>query len=139
MSHDVNGIEKRKPAASTEPAQRRKHVRYAVELPCRLIGERFGGRGAITDLSFGGCRVETDAAMTPGEYLRLEMDSVVRSHPLVVDLAVVRWAGRKVSGLEIIRIEPVQQERMRLLLRYIEHDHALGAVTDSAAHGGSAA
>jgi c-di-GMP-binding flagellar brake protein YcgR len=126
MALDGKSMEDRDTAAADDSLQRRKYVRYAVALPCRLIGERGAEQATIIDLSFGGCKVHTDRLMLSGEYLRLAVYSVVRSRPLSVDLAVVRWVGPTVAGLEFIRMESVQQERLRLLLRYIEKDHGLG-------------
>jgi hypothetical protein len=36
--------------------------------------------------------------------------------PYEIDLAVVRWTQRKELGLEIVRIQPQERERLRHLL-----------------------
>lgn len=127
MPQDLRSLEEPGAHADGEGrASRRKFVRYLVELPCRFSGDRSTHTGTVTDVSSGGCKVETDGEVSPGEYLQMSVQSVLRDSPIGVDLAVVRWVGRGAFGVEFIRMEPLPQDRLRLLVRYIEQDHALG-------------
>ena len=103
----------------------RRFVRYPVGLPCEFSGDHCFGQGYLIDLSTGGCKVEGAFTLPVGEYLSLILQTLVPGPPLVVRLAVVRWASGNAFGVEFIRMEPAQQARFRLLVDYITKDCAV--------------
>jgi c-di-GMP-binding flagellar brake protein YcgR len=127
--HDSNEVPEGEPIAlSTEPgqgAEGRKFVRYPVKLPCQFSSDHSSGGGQVVDLSTGGCKVESDWRHAPGEYLCMNLQFLAPDRPVAIALAVVRWSREQAFGVEFIRMEPVQQERLRLLVQYIEKDATL--------------
>jgi hypothetical protein len=111
-------------AAYTGPHDR-KFVRYRVSVRCEFSSDPCTGDGTVVDLSTGGCKVESAWRFAPGEYLSMTLHAVSLEHALPVELAVVRWASGEAFGVEFIRIGPIHQKRLGLLVGYIEQDAML--------------
>jgi PilZ domain len=91
--------------------------RLALSLPVGFIGDHNAGSGVTGDLSWGGCAVATPAQLSVGSYLQLQLTFAQGPIARVsVDLAVVRWSANGRFGVEFIKINPVDQERLRLLV-----------------------
>lgn len=74
----------------------------------------------MVDLSMGGCRVQSDATVQTGAYLELRVYLPQQDSPLKIDLAVARWSIGQECGLEFIRLQTEQQERLRQLVQSFE-------------------
>jgi hypothetical protein len=96
---------------------RRKHVRFHVELRCSFAGDQFAGEGTVLDLSMEGCRVRSDTPVLTGVYMEVFLTLLGQIPPLPIELAVVRWSPGSVFGLEFIRITDRHQARLR---RYVQ-------------------
>ena len=96
---------------------RRKHVRFHVELRCSFSGDQFDGEGTVLDLSMEGCRVRSDTPVLNGVYMEVFITLLGQIPPLPIELAVVRWSSGSVFGLEFIRITDRHQARLR---RYVQ-------------------
>ncbi len=103
----------------------RKFARYAVGLPCQFASDHYSGEGQVVDVSTGGCKVEADAHFALGEYVCVTLHCLTPDRPISIELAVVRWCSEGALGVEFIRMDPTEQERLRLLVQYIEKDDAL--------------
>lgn len=68
--------------------------------------------GIILDLSAGGCRAESTAALTPGLALELRMYAPGLDWPLMVEAATVQWVSGQTFGLAFFRM--IDSERQRL-------------------------
>ncbi len=90
--------------------EQRKYPRVPVMLPAVFSGERTGG-GMVLDLSLEGCRVRSAVQMQKGNYLRMRIDLIGQT--LHGELAVVRWSREEEFGVELIRMEPQEQDRLR--------------------------
>lgn len=55
------------------------------------------------DLSATGCRMQSNAALTPGSYLALHFDVPQTESPLAVEVSVVRWHKDNQFGIEFLR------------------------------------
>ena len=94
----------------------RRHPRHAVELPVRFTGDH-DGEGLLTNLSFGGCRIErTDRLMEQSAVLTLDFYPSLQESPVNIDAAVVRWSSGSACGVEFLGIGPEAQHQ---LARYI--------------------
>ncbi len=69
--------------------------------------------GTVTNLSLGGCKVESEASIYIGMYLALQICLPGQETTLQVDQAVVRWARKEEFGLEFISMRPEEEERLR--------------------------
>lgn len=111
--------------ASTTGPYDRKSIRYGVNLRCEFSSDSCSGQGTIVDVSTGGCRVEAAWRFSPGEYMSMTLHAVSLEHAVPIELAVVRWASGEAFGVEFIRMNPIHQKRIRLLVGYIERDAIL--------------
>ena len=121
--HDVHQHINQAPT-STGPYDR-KSVRYRVSVRCEFSSDPCTGEGTVIDLSTGGCKVESAWRFSPGEYLSMTLRAVSLEHALPIELAVVRWARGEAFGVEFIRMGPIHQKRLGLLVGYIESDAML--------------
>lgn len=94
--------------------EKRKCPRFPVMLPTVFFGERAGG-GLVLDLSLEGCRIRSVVPMQKGDYVRIRIDLI--GDTLIGDLSVVRWARQEEFGVELIRMAPDQQARLREFLQ----------------------
>lgn len=99
---------------------RRKGERFPVMLPVLFSGERSGG-GMVLDVSLEGCRIRSAAPIQRGDYVRVRMDLI--GETLNGELAVVRWSKDDEFGVELIRMESEQQERLREFLNHFRPIH----------------
>jgi len=76
--------------------------------------------GTLIDLSMEGCRVESDARLTPGNALSLRLFISGGEPPIEVERAEVRWVKGLVSGVAFITIKEKEQERLRQVIRDLE-------------------
>ena len=79
-------------------------------LPAVFFGERVGG-GLVVAMSLEGCRIRSAVPMHQGDYVRIRIDLIRET--LTGDLAVVRWSRKEEFGVELIRMAPDQQARLR--------------------------
>ena len=97
--------------------EQRKYVRYQVEYGASFSGDKISAQGLILDLSSLGCKVRTKVPVEKGEFLGVLIDVPRYEVPLHIALAVVRWSQGHEFGLEFIRMNPDQQERLREVIR----------------------
>lgn len=90
--------------------EKRKCPRFPVMLPAVFFGERPGG-GLVIDVSSEGCRIRSAVPMHKGNYIQIRIDLI--GDTLTGDLAVVRWSRKEKFGVELIRMAPDQQARLR--------------------------
>ena len=90
--------------------EKRKCLRFPVMLPAVFFGERAGG-GLVIDVSLEGSRIRSAVPMQKGDYIRIRIDLI--GDTLAGDLAVVRWSRQEEFGVELIRMAPEQQARLR--------------------------
>ncbi len=91
----------------------RNPPRYAVQLPVSFSGQNISGKGTIVDLSEQGCGVLTDTRLPIASLITLKIDLYGDDPPLTIDLAVVRWLSGPTVGVEFIRTETGEQQRLK--------------------------
>jgi len=92
--------------------ERRKHPRFKVDLPVRFSKEHWSAQGRVIDISLGGCRVNSKAAVFTGDCLSMEISLPDSQPELTVELAVVRWSIGQQFGVEFVRMWPDEQSRL---------------------------
>jgi len=100
--------------------EQRKYARVRVEYGVSLSGDRIGGQGLVLDLSVAGCKVRSPIAVNRGEFFGVLIDVPRYETPLYIELAVVRWVHDQEFGMEFIRMEHIDQQRLRDLVRATE-------------------
>jgi PilZ domain len=94
-----------------------RHPRLAMALPVVFVGDHGAGQGMTGDLSWSGCAVAAGVSMPVGTYLRLQLEFEQGAIARVpVDLARVRWSSNGRFGVEFIKIDRVDQARLRSLV-----------------------
>ncbi len=100
--------------------ERRRAARFPVQFTLDFLGPHADGDGTVSDLSVGGCQVDTKASVYIGMYLPLRVYLAGQETPLKVDQAVVRWAKKEKYGLEFMSLWPEEQARLRHLVSTLE-------------------
>jgi hypothetical protein len=105
--------------------ERRKHPRYPVEYVLSLLGERSQGQGVAQDLSVTGCRARSPVGITKGVSVGLLIDVPRYENPLLVDIAIIRWAKEQEFGMEFIDMAPDSKQRLQEVIRASETNSAI--------------
>ena len=98
--------------ASDFKEDRRKYVRFATRFPATFLLDRLRGKGEVTEISVGGCTLETDATLSPGSILRMMLTPSTSEPPIAVDAVLIRSVRGKSVGLEFLRFQPEEKERL---------------------------
>ena len=107
-------------------ADRREYVRIQARLPARFSGEGPEQEGVVTDVSIAGCSLETEHPIVEGDLVELHLRVGEGEPPIVVDAAVVRYAGPWRVGLEFLRMQEEAKERLRDLVHRLYRARAPG-------------
>jgi len=101
------------------PSDRRKAPRLKVQFRSSLAtdGKRVVGIGLVTDLSTGGCKIESQMPVSKGTYLELRLYAPGFSHPIIIEGAPVRWVRTRAFGVEFIRLTRGAQARLRQVVQ----------------------
>jgi CheY-like chemotaxis protein len=93
----------------------RAHPRFPVNHAVVFTG-RVDGHGIVSDLSLGGCHIQSPCVVRPDTYLTVLLTLPDIVQPLKINVAVVRWTRPGVFGLEFRYLELPVRER---LARYV--------------------
>ena len=86
----------------------RKYVRYAANVQT----DNGAAEGILFDLSATGCRMQSEATLTPGSYLALHIEIPDAESPLAVEVSIVRWHKDNQFGIEFLRYTEGDRERI---------------------------
>jgi hypothetical protein len=100
--------------------RRRKHTRFAVQLPVSFSGEQLSDRGTILNVSDEGCAITSDTIVGAAVYLQLSIQLHEREEPITIDLAAVRWSFETRFGVEFIKIRREEGERLKNFVKALE-------------------
>ncbi len=95
----------------------RDHPRFEVNVPLTFFGDQINGKGAITNLSAGGCAVKGDVKAQIGAFLELNVDLPTPHQQLIVEVAVVRWSIGTKFGLDFLQLDSEQEKRLRRFIK----------------------
>ena len=99
---------------------RRRAARFPVEYTLYWLGQHDAGAGTVSDLSMGGCKVDTKASVNIGMHMPLRLYLPGQETPLEVDQAAVRWTKEQHYGLEFMSMRPEEEERLHHLVSTLE-------------------
>jgi hypothetical protein len=99
------------PRESTGVAERRQVSRTPVRIPVRFESGEGLGEGVITDISEGGCALESKRRFRPGLLLRLQLPAGTDEEPdrTVPQLGSVRSAHGNRAGVQFVALTPQKQ------------------------------
>jgi len=96
---------------------RREYDRMEANFPVKFRGEDIAGEGVLLKVSMGGCKFKTSTDLRLGMILQIGLQVSADLAPVVVDAAVVRSAGSGSAGVEFLRWQESQRERLQLFVR----------------------
>lgn len=105
-------------AALSRPTERRRHLRLPARFAVRVLVYTSLLEAVVSDISVGGCRLETGIQLFTGEPLAVELISPERGNALVVESTVVHAAGPHSFG---VVFRPPDGTRDRKRLRWVVH------------------
>jgi len=96
---------------------KREYERLAMNFPISFVGENTSGAGAVFDISINGCGFATDVELRAESIMRLALQISDELEPVTIDAAVVRYVQRGRTGVEFLRVQPVDLERLQMFIR----------------------
>lgn len=106
------------------PIDRRQYQRLATNFPVSFSWEQVSGEGIATNISLGGCRLETNVQLVQEALLQLQLH-VPRCEPGIrVEAAVVRTIQSKSVGVQFLRLTESEKTRLgRFVLELLAAAH----------------
>lgn len=96
---------------------KREYERLAMNFPISFVGENISGVGAAFDISVNGCGFATDVQLNEESIVRLALQISSELEPVTIEAAVVRFVQHGRTGVEFLRFQPVERERLQVLIR----------------------
>ena len=96
---------------------RREYDRMEVKCPVTVSGENVRGDGMLLNISMAGCSFATAVELGIGMIVKLELLVVAGVSPVTVDAAVVRNVYQGSAGVEFLRWQASERERLQLFVR----------------------
>jgi hypothetical protein len=96
---------------------RREYERLAMNFPISFVGKNIEGTGIVSDISINGCAFVTEAALTEKSIVRLELRISDELQPVDIEAAVVRHARQGHVGIEFLRVQQAERQRLQLFIR----------------------
>ena len=91
---------------------RREYVRIPVSFQLTFSGKQVSGEGTVVNLSRQGCTIETNTPIPHGELLCLRIYEPDSQPLFEIEAAVVRFIAEKLVGVEFVRIQEREMERL---------------------------
>jgi len=98
----------------------RAHPRFQVNHAVIFTG-RVNGHGVVSNLSLGGCHIQSSHIVQPDTYLTVLLTLADNMQPLKVNVSVVRWTRPRAFGIEFRYIEEPIRERLTYYLSILSH------------------
>ena len=103
---------------------RRQYVRLATRIPTTFAedikpGEQRVGEGVVTDISLGGCYLQTFVQLSQGTLVSLELQTEQHTPAIAVEAAIVRIVRPTGVGLEFLRLSEPEHERFSQFIRQL--------------------
>lgn len=96
---------------------RREYDRMEVKFPVVFGGESVSGDGTLLNISMAGCNFATSVELGIGMIVKMELLIVGGVSPVMVDAAVVRNVYQGRAGVEFLRWQASERERLQLFIR----------------------
>jgi PilZ domain len=96
---------------------RREYERLPANFPVMFSAGAVSGQGMVVDISMAGCAFDTETQLTEGSILKMVLPLSEEAHPVNVEAAIVRSARPGRVGVEFLRIENGERERLQRFIR----------------------
>jgi hypothetical protein len=92
--------------------EQRTFPRFPIDGTVSFTSDAVKGEGRLLNLSLGGGAIESQVAVSRGDYLKLQIQLPGQATPLEIDLAPVRWVEGKAFGVELITMQPPAKQTL---------------------------
>src|ERR1051325_8254282 len=96
---------------------RREYDRLPAEFPVAVRGESIYVEGAAQDVSLGGCTVKVETGLSEGDLCTVTLYLAQDILPIRINAAVIRSARSDTRGVEFLRFQDNDRERLQLFIR----------------------
>jgi c-di-GMP-binding flagellar brake protein YcgR len=98
------------------PMEKRQQPRFTSQFRSTISGGQREGQGRTRDLSAGGCMIETDFPVAVGTSYECRIYVPGLDWPLRIDEAQVRWVKDNTFGIQFLKIQPDEEEKLRQVI-----------------------
>lgn len=96
---------------------RREYDRMPISFPVSFVADSINGNGSAANISMNGCSVQAKGELTEGSIMRMALQISGESLPVNVEAAVVRTVQKNRIGIEFLRFQEKDRERLQLFVR----------------------
>lgn len=100
----------------TVEEDRRGYDRMERKFPITFKGEDISGEGVMLDVAMGGCTFATRSDLAIGMTVKMDLRISAAVAPVIVDAAVVRNVRAGIAGVEFLRWQESERERLELFV-----------------------
>jgi hypothetical protein len=94
-------------------------------------GEQRTGAGVVTDISLGGCYLQTAVQLSQGALVSLELQTEPCTPAIVVEAAIARIIRPTGVGLDFLRLSEPEHERFSQFLHQLLVEQLAATAEDS--------
>jgi len=95
----------------------RNYERLPAKFSVTFTGDHIDGTGTAVDISMSGCTLHTDAQLPEDAIVKMKLQLPQDALPVTVNAAVVRNVVRNRVGVEFLRTDKGDRERLQLFVR----------------------
>ncbi len=95
-----------------QPVDRRQYQRLATNFPVSFSWEQVSGEGIATNISLGGCKLETNVQLVQGALLQLQLQVPGCEPEIQVEAAVVRTIQSESVGVQFLQLTESEKKRL---------------------------
>lgn len=96
---------------------RREYDRMEMKFPLTFTSPEGSGEGVMLNFSMGGCSFSTSTVVPIGTVLKLQLKISSTIAPVNIEAALVRNVGSGRVGVEFLRWQESERERLQLFVR----------------------
>ena len=100
----------------TAEEDRRGYDRIERKFPITFSGQDISGAGVALDVAMGGCTFTTRSDLAVGMTVKIDLRISAAVAPVVVDGAMVRNVRAGIAGVEFVRWQESERERLQLFV-----------------------
>ncbi|OQW32506.1 MAG: hypothetical protein A4E20_13655 [Nitrospira sp. SG-bin2] len=88
----------------------------AVDYPVLFSGDHISGEGAFRNLTISGGEIMSEAPVSIGTHLHLQVQASGARPPIIITLAIVRWKRADRYGVEFVRFQGDAKQQLEDML-----------------------
>ena len=105
------------PLGVRQEAVSAKDQRLPVDFPAAFAGDGVDGNGSVADISMSGCTIHSNSQLKEEDIVSMTLHILDGLPPVTIDAARVRNVSANRVGLEFLKFQQTERERLRLFIR----------------------